>query len=291
MLIDCLVCSSVLDYLPTELPPIEEAAVGSPLTSISSNDEDEKLTTEDARARSMSVDVPAVEATPAPEAPAQTSTAPVARSPSNASVEAALRPPAREIFPLRQSATYQASTQSQSPQISPTAISPSMLNISGPTVHTLRDDGNLWHPPSLPSNFEKTLPELPTILLRNRPLAGGLWRKKKEREKERDSRSSGLSGGTELFKMGLLQATHCPARNMVGQPLDSKARVVRPGKVVFTNDWNVAIQELKGLRAMEKIEQMKSEGRWSFRQIKKQKAPPVVKSHRDYMLEEMVGSS
>jgi chromatin modification-related protein VID21 len=42
---------------------------------------------------------------------------------------------------------------------------------------------------------------------------------------------------------------------------------------------------------MGRIEQLKQEGRWSFRQPKKQKGPPVGKSGWDWMLEEMVRSS
>lgn len=49
-----------------------------------------------------------------------------------------------------------------------------------------------------------------------------------------------------------------------------------------------AHQELRFLRAMGRIEQLKQEGRWSFRQPKKQKGPPVGKSSWDWMLEEMV---
>ena len=255
--------------------------MGSPLTSISSNDEVDKP--QDAsKARSMSID-------PAPEAPAADKLAPViddrATSPSNASVEAALKPAMQRMNPIRHSIALNSPGQQQF--VSSATVNPSSLSLTISSIPPNEVGGkDSWRPDSLPDHFGATLPGLPAVLLRNRPLAGGLLRKKRERE--RDSRTSGLSGGMELFKTGVVQPTHCPSRNMVGQPLDPKARVVRAGKVVLTSDWNVAIQELKGLRAMEKVEQLKNENRWSFRQIKKQKAPPVIKSHRDYLLEEMV---
>jgi chromatin modification-related protein VID21 len=65
----------------------------------------------------------------------------------------------------------------------------------------------------------------------------------------------------------------------------------KSAKCVLTADWRIATQELRHMRAMERIEAKKSEGRWSLRQPKKGRGVPVVKSHWDYMLEEMVSSS
>lgn len=50
----------------------------------------------------------------------------------------------------------------------------------------------------------------------------------------------------------------------------------------------VALHELRLMRALERIEKLKQEGRWSFRQPKKQKGPVVAKSHWDWLLDEMV---
>ena len=41
---------------------------------------------------------------------------------------------------------------------------------------------------------------------------------------------------------------------------------------------------------MERIEVLKNEGRWAFRQMKKQKGPVIPKSHWDHVLDEMVRS-
>lgn len=42
------------------------------------------------------------------------------------------------------------------------------------------------------------------------------------------------------------------------------------------------------MRVLERIEQLKSEGLWSFRQVRKQKGPHIPKAHWDYLLDEMV---
>ena len=48
--------------------------------------------------------------------------------------------------------------------------------------------------------------------------------------------------------------------------------------------------ELRLIRTMERIEQLKNDGRWSFRQPKKQRGVGgLVKSHWDYLIDEMVG--
>jgi chromatin modification-related protein VID21 len=62
----------------------------------------------------------------------------------------------------------------------------------------------------------------------------------------------------------------------------------RSSKCVLTSDWRVATQELRHIRAMERIEAKKAEGRWSLRQPKKGRGIAVVKAHWDYLLEEMV---
>ena len=59
-------------------------------------------------------------------------------------------------------------------------------------------------------------------------------------------------------------------------------------KCVLTDDWRVAEQELRHVRAMEKIDERKEAGRWSLRQPKKLRGPIVPKSYHDFLLEEMV---
>jgi chromatin modification-related protein VID21 len=46
--------------------------------------------------------------------------------------------------------------------------------------------------------------------------------------------------------------------------------------------------EVRYVKAMRRINELKAQGIWSFRQPKKQKGPILYKSHQDYLLEEMV---
>lgn len=54
--------------------------------------------------------------------------------------------------------------------------------------------------------------------------------------------------------------------------------------------WQTAYEEIKYLRAMERIEQLKADNAWSFRQMKRFKGPAMGKVHWDYMLDEMVST-
>lgn len=46
--------------------------------------------------------------------------------------------------------------------------------------------------------------------------------------------------------------------------------------------------EIRYLKALGKIQELKMAGRWSFRQPKKQRGPTIYKTHWDYLLDEMV---
>lgn len=49
--------------------------------------------------------------------------------------------------------------------------------------------------------------------------------------------------------------------------------------------------EIRLIRTLERVEQMKDTGRWSFRQPKKQRGVGgLTKTHWDYLLDEMVGA-
>jgi chromatin modification-related protein VID21 len=58
-------------------------------------------------------------------------------------------------------------------------------------------------------------------------------------------------------------------------------------KSVRTTDWTSAIDEKKTIAVCARIAELKEQGLWSFRQPLKQKPPPRVISHWDYMLKEM----
>ncbi|KAH7334166.1 hypothetical protein B0J17DRAFT_675602 [Rhizoctonia solani] len=61
----------------------------------------------------------------------------------------------------------------------------------------------------------------------------------------------------------------------------------RPTKCVTTHEWRVLRHELEYTRAMQRIEQLKQDGAWSFRQPKKQRGPALPKTHWDYLMDEM----
>jgi hypothetical protein len=55
------------------------------------------------------------------------------------------------------------------------------------------------------------------------------------------------------------------------------------------NNVQVAFTELRLIRVLERIEQLKEAGKWSYRQPKKQRGVgSVSKTHWDYLLDEMV---
>ncbi|PWN48969.1 hypothetical protein IE53DRAFT_370153, partial [Violaceomyces palustris] len=84
------------------------------------------------------------------------------------------------------------------------------------------------------------------------------------------------SGSADLWRWHV-RARASPGAGMVG----------KADKCLMTSDWKVAFTEQRFVRAMARIEKLKSAGEWSFRQPKKQKGPVVRKSHWDHLLEEM----
>ncbi|KAJ2375949.1 chromatin modification- protein VID21, partial [Coemansia sp. RSA 2611] len=63
--------------------------------------------------------------------------------------------------------------------------------------------------------------------------------------------------------------------------------VSNTSKLVSTKDWDTVRDELIRVRVMERIEELKEKGKWSFWQPRKHRAPPRGKVHWDYLLEEM----
>ncbi|ORX70164.1 hypothetical protein DL89DRAFT_153286 [Linderina pennispora] len=59
-------------------------------------------------------------------------------------------------------------------------------------------------------------------------------------------------------------------------------------KFVSTQDWELAQEELIRVRVMERIEELKKAGKWSFWQPRKHRAPARTKAHWDYLLDECV---
>jgi len=93
-----------------------------------------------------------------------------------------------------------------------------------------------------------------------------------------DSRAAGPAGTgqSDLWRW------YVRARASPGAGLVAKA-----DKCLLTSDWRAAYTEQKFVRAMGKIERLKHNNEWSFRQPRKQKSPVIRKAHWDHLLEEM----
>jgi hypothetical protein len=76
----------------------------------------------------------------------------------------------------------------------------------------------------------------------------------------------------------------------VGFTVNPVARMIkRNNKCMMSRDWKTVWREIQFTRALERVEQLKDEGAWSFRQMKKFRGPPLSggKSHWDWLLDEM----
>ncbi|KAJ2676156.1 chromatin modification- protein VID21, partial [Coemansia sp. RSA 1285] len=69
------------------------------------------------------------------------------------------------------------------------------------------------------------------------------------------------------------------------QPLYDVAKNTQ--KLLSTKDWDAVRDEVIRVRVMERIEELKGMGKWSFLQPHKHRAPPRSKAHWDYLLDEM----
>ncbi|RKP34811.1 hypothetical protein BJ085DRAFT_27890 [Dimargaris cristalligena] len=96
------------------------------------------------------------------------------------------------------------------------------------------------------------------------------------RRKTKSSRKNANHQSLELYGW-LYKVQH--------QPLFKSLQSAR--KFLTTNHWKVARDELKAFRTLQRIEALKSQNLWSFRQIERHEAPPRTKSHWDFLLDEM----
>ncbi|KAJ1565201.1 chromatin modification- protein VID21, partial [Nowakowskiella sp. JEL0078] len=63
--------------------------------------------------------------------------------------------------------------------------------------------------------------------------------------------------------------------------------LINANKVVTGKDWQLAREEAKQLKVLNRVEQLKEEGRWSFKQLKKVEPILREKTHWDFLMEEM----
>ncbi|BGP44949.1 RNA polymerase II transcription elongation factor SpEAF [Rhodotorula kratochvilovae] len=130
------------------------------------------------------------------------------------------------------------------------------------------------------SDYPSALPPVPHDILRNRLNTSLLLRSNtKKTAKSLAPASSSALVQPDLYKLHV-RAQHMGAKTFLG-----------PGKRVHnalqTREWDVGIDEMRAIRAFERIEQLKNERAWSFRQPKKQRTGVVPKAHWDHVLDEM----
>ncbi|KAF5373029.1 hypothetical protein D9758_001649 [Tetrapyrgos nigripes] len=174
---------------------------------------------------------------------------------------------------------------------SPQFIDPPSVSYSGfgefnfPSDHTdlLASSSAKAPQPRHPIDFDYPLPpvdSLPIEFNRKRRLK---QQKKKEKEREKGESKKDKDGSKDDWAPWGANRWIATIRT---NPVHKK--VSKATKCLTTRDWNVAMQELKLLRAMEQIERLKSHGRWSFRQPKKQRGVGgLQKTHWDYLMDEM----
>ncbi|KAH9901614.1 hypothetical protein C8Q73DRAFT_252201 [Cubamyces lactineus] len=107
--------------------------------------------------------------------------------------------------------------------------------------------------------------------------------KNSKRERKRDKeKEKGEGKKDEWAPMSLAKWAAVLRANPVHKKLS------RANKCLSTRDWSVGMMEMRLIRTFERIEMLKDAGRWSFRQIKKQRGVGgLAKTHWDYLLDEM----
>ena len=180
----------------------------------------------------------------------------------------------------------------------------SNMILEGMDVASPSDNATLIDQGPIPeSEFSRKLPLPPLASL---PSSFNILTKPaklhRRREKERKESLAAVGGGPVPGAASSdLKATLAPPSVQEYLPLGMNrwAATIRANpvhklikkapKVLLTSDWRVAHDELMFMRGMEKIDKLKQDSMWSFRQPKRQKNPTNVKVHWDYVLDEMVG--
>ncbi|KAF8699572.1 HSA protein, partial [Rhizoctonia solani] len=201
-------------------------------------------------------------------------------------------------------------------------INPSALSIrQSPTTPTAKTNPSAK---SLANPYAASLPPLPPLPADlARKVAGvkvrrqrvqqtngvnwggsGIWAGQQQQQQQQAGAGSGLGPGGAgaqgwwaSVNVGQAPApgqTHAPQTGMellrwqaILQINPAHVFARRPTKCVTTHEWRVLRHELEYTRAMQRIEQLKQDGMWSFRQPKKQRGPPLPKTHWDYLMDEM----
>ncbi|TFK76575.1 hypothetical protein BDN72DRAFT_852844 [Pluteus cervinus] len=149
----------------------------------------------------------------------------------------------------------------------PSSSTPPSNFAPSPTQHRHQYSPDYDLPPlkSLPAEFNRK----------------GKLKQQRKREKEREKGESKKEYKEEWFPLGLNRWAATIGANPVYK------RVSRATKCLSSKDWAIAFTELRLVRTLERVDHLKN-GRWSFRQPKKQRGVGgLAKSHWDYLLDEM----
>lgn len=130
-----------------------------------------------------------------------------------------------------------------------------------------------------PNYVDEFLPALPDDFLRNR-FGNAPVGSRQARGRPASKTGQQWPPVIDMHKL-YVRAQHMGAGNFLG-------RGKRVHNVLMSQDWETAFEEARSLRVFERIEQLKQEHKWSFRQVRKQKTGVVPKAHWDFVLDEMV---
>ena len=203
---------------------------------------------------------------------------------TSAAPQIALTAPSASPAPSPASGAPSASTSTQS--IAPALKQPAPSPVPSPAPAAA--DAPYFPPPvyssqfgihEVSSDYVEALPPVPSGVLRQRLNAALLLRAS---NKKASKSSAAQAVQPDLYKLHV-RSQHMSAKSFLG-----------PGKrvhnVLDTKEWEVGIDEMRAIRAFERIEELKAERKWSFRQPKKQRTGVVPKAHWDHVLDEMVSS-
>lgn len=269
---------SVVEETPVEddasMPDADETPLPTPANQEPDPPSPEVETSVSTEEVSAPVPAPVLAAEPTPT-PLSTATSPaLVDSTSPARAARPTSPPPSSSAQTSPSAVPTASTSQlpYTPAAAAAALSPPLPTFAPspvPSPVPFSAIGPTLRLPAIDPNYAEMLPELPAEVLKTR-LFGTPRRKGKEKA---------AVAGPDLYKMHV-KAHHTGAKTFLG-------RSKRVHNVLSTRDWTVGLEEVRATRAFERIEQLKQDKAWSFRQPKKQRTGLVPKAHWDHVLDEM----
>ncbi|KAF8831737.1 hypothetical protein HHX47_DHR1001148 [Lentinula edodes] len=275
------------------LPPVSEVSQSSHAYNPISSDQPQSV--HDAFVSDFNMDVD-IESSPMVNLRAKAEISTVARappSPKEATTPQGSSLPNSLVSPRVASPRNFGSPAKVTSTVSPS--SPVFIPVPSSSFHGIFNEFNFstvaLEPPSAPPlsptqprhqlDFRYTLPPLDSLSADFKIKNKKVKQKKKDKEKGKTEGQKDKEWKDDWVPWGLNRWNATIRTNPVYK------RVAKATKCLSTRDWAVAMTELKVIRAVDRIELLKS-GRWSFRQPKKQRASGgITKTHWDYLMDEM----